>query len=247
MGKRNFQRSAAQRGMLKLPICAPRGFAVGLRGATVSSPQSGLETMCFAGSKLFHNEEDHMKHSTLSILCPVAILSFGLAAPLAMADGRRANATVSFGAWQTDPPLDRFPINSPVNRNEHQLIPHKVKIKAGGTVNFIIGGFHQVIVYGPGTEPGDVDANLMTPSTGVPLNVALIDDPENRIYRGLDPSRLHLVDPVVGNPSIGVRDRVEVVHFPKPGTYLVICGIQGHFVNDGMFGFVKVRPEDDDD
>jgi hypothetical protein len=31
--QRNCQRGAAQRGMLKLPICAPHGFAVSLRGA----------------------------------------------------------------------------------------------------------------------------------------------------------------------------------------------------------------------
>jgi hypothetical protein len=31
--QRNCQRGAAQRGMLKWPLCAPRGFAVSLRGA----------------------------------------------------------------------------------------------------------------------------------------------------------------------------------------------------------------------
>jgi len=34
------------------------------------------------------------------------------------------------------------------------------------------------------------------------------------------------------------------VFFPKPGIYLVICGIRAHFVNDGMFGFVTVLPND---
>jgi uncharacterized cupredoxin-like copper-binding protein len=44
-----------------------------------------------------------------------------------------------------------------------------------------------------------------------------------------------------------VQDRVEVVQFTKPGKYLVICGVHGHFFNDDMFGFVKVRPAEDDD
>lgn len=187
-----------------------------------------------------------MQRVSLSII--VALLCLGLTSSPALADeGRRINATISFGAWQTTPPLDRFPIASPRDRNEHQLIPNEVKIKAGGSVNFIIGGFHQPIVYDAGTESGDIKAALTNPSTGVPANVPLINDPNHRIYRGLDPSRLHLVDPVTGNPSLGVQDRVEVVHFSKPGTYLVICGVQPHFVNDHMFGFVTVLPKGKDD
>jgi hypothetical protein len=141
--------------------------------------------------------------------------------------GILANATVSFGQWQTDPPLDRFPDLNPIPRNQHQLVPNEAIIKAGGSVNFIIGGFHHVLVYGDGTKPGDINANLtIAPTAGGP---PLINDPNNRVYRGLDPSLLP-------------QDRVEVLHFPKPGRYLVICGVQPHFVNDNMFGFVRVLP-----
>ena len=35
------------------------------------------------------------------------------------------------------------------------------------------------------------------------------------------------------------QDRVEVVHFPEKGLYLVICGVLPHF-DDGMYGWVKV-------
>lgn len=136
--------------------------------------------------------------------------------------GPLANATVSFGQWQTDPVLDRFPGNSPINANHHQLIPHEAVIRAGGSVNFIIGGFHHILIYDNGTKPTDINAALANPAFGL-----LIDDPNNRIYRGLDPRPLP-------------QDRVEVVHFPKPGRYLVICGVRPHFVNDGMFGYVNV-------
>src|SRR6267378_597896 len=107
-----------------------------------------------------------MRHSTLSIMYLVAMLCLGLAAPLAMADdGHQASATVSFGQWQTGPAagpppvleLDRFPNLSPRLRNNHQLIPNEVTIKAGGSVNFIIGGFHHPIVYdGEETQPDDI-------------------------------------------------------------------------------------------
>jgi len=33
----------------------------------------------------------------------------------------------------------------------------------------------------------------------------------------------------------------------KPGRYLVICAVHPHFVDDGMFGFVKVTEQDRDD
>jgi len=190
-------------------------------------------------------EEDEMRHSTLSIICIVAIFLVGLAVPSVIADdSRRANATVSFGSWQTDPPLDRFPTLSPRDRNHHELIPHEVTIRAGDTVNFIVGGFHNPIVYDDGTQPGDINFLHTTPSTGTPPNVPLIDDANRRIYRGQDPSRQSLLQ---GQPAVSTQDRVEVLFFPKPGTYLVICGFQPHFVNDHMFGFVRVLPREERD
>lgn len=146
-------------------------------------------------------------------------------------NGSQKNATVSFGAWMTSPPPghDRFPnISNTRLFNHHVIIPELARIKAGGTVNFIIAGFHQVIVYDDRTQPGDIDTSItvfptMQPPTPPP---PLIADPDRRIYRGLD-------------PSLQPADRVEVVHFDRRGTYLVICGVLPHFVA-GMFGFVKV-------
>lgn len=180
--------------------------------------------------------------------------------------GPMASATVSFGAWPADPanPLDRNPNRSPGSRNSHQLIPHEVTIKAGGTVNFIIAGFHWIAVYDNGTEP----SNIVLPAP--PSN--FIDDPNNRIFRGLHPGALTIlttfqpsappaltpvvIPAVAAGPgfapsppffALGVRDRVEVVQFPKPGRYLVICLLRDHFVNPvsgefEMFGHVKVLP-----
>ena len=180
-----------------------------------------------------------MKRLRLSILCSVAILAIGLTTYLAFAreghsnhaspspalDGPLSNATVSFGAWMT--PLDRFPNSSPGASGHHVVIPQVATIKAGGTVNFIISGIHQVIVYDAGTQPGDINTGLTTPTTGTPAGIPLINDPAHRIYRGPDPTLIQL------------RDRVEVVHFANPGTYLVICGVLPHFTA-GMYGFVRV-------
>ena len=183
-----------------------------------------------------------MKRLRLSILCAAAGLAVGLGTYLVLANNQHAhkmsvsaasadngplsNATVSFGSWMT--PLDRFTVPPPPSANHHELIPQIATIKAGGTVNFIISGLHNVIVYDNGTQPGDIDTSLLTPPA--PPLPRLIDDPDGRIYRGPDPRAL-----------LPTLDRVEVVHFANPGTYLVICGVLPHF-NQGMFGFVTVLP-----
>jgi plastocyanin len=197
-----------------------------------------------------------MKRARVSILCATAILIAGLATYLVLANVYNprknnvsaaqehahskhqqkdadtnslslpilANATVSFGAWMASAatPLDRFANPTSGAGNLHELVPQLALIRAGGTVNFIIAGLHNVIVYDDGTKPSDINTALIVPESAPPL----IDDPNRRIYRGPD-------------PRTQPRDRVEVVHFDKPGTYLVICGVLPHF-NEGMYGFVKV-------
>jgi hypothetical protein len=95
-----------------------------------------------------------MTRLRLSIICAVAILAIGLTTYFAKArdghpdhasgsqalSGLLSNATVSFGEWMT--PVDRFPNNSPREANHHELIPKVATIRAGGTVNFIVAGFH---------------------------------------------------------------------------------------------------------
>jgi hypothetical protein len=154
--------------------------------------------------------------------------------------GPLASATVSFGQWDTTTTVDRFPNQSPRTQNGHFLIPSEVTIKQGGSVNFIISGFHHVLVY-RGLKPSDINISLTVPPTlgGPPL----INDPVGRVYRGLDPS----VFPVLpgSTPPVVMQDRVEVVRFPNRGTYLVICGVLPHFFDAAtgqfvMFGYVKV-------
>jgi plastocyanin len=143
--------------------------------------------------------------------------------------GPLASATVVFGAWRTDLALDRYPNVSPGAANAHVVTPHQATIKAGGSVAFVISGLHQILVYGPDVSPDSINAQIIRPSTGTPSGAPLINDPANRVYGGLD-------------PSTQPRERTEVVHFHAEGKYLVICGVQPHFVNDQMFGWVRVLP-----
>jgi hypothetical protein len=172
-----------------------------------------------------------------------SVLAAGVAVPAAAAtkqeehkhtllEGLLANATVSFGGWpgplpdgkefdRNNPPLPP-PAPPP---NLHAMVPHIATIREGGTVNFIIAGLHQVIVYGDGKKPEDV---VTTPVIVPGIPPPVINDPDRRIFRG--------ILPVTGVPF----DRVEVVQFTRRGLYLVICGIRPHFVNDDMYGWVRV-------
>jgi hypothetical protein len=167
-----------------------------------------------------------MKRTTVSLIWVLGFIGLSPIGSLATA---AETATVSFGQWETDVPLDRVttPVPAAGASNHHELIPDVVTliIPGDGAVNFIIAGLHNPQVYDDGTQPEDINVQSVLPGAAG----GIIDDPNNRLYRGLDPN-------VPTNP----RDRVEVVRFSKPGTYLVICGVLNHFVNDAMFGFVKV-------
>jgi plastocyanin len=156
-------------------------------------------------------------------------------------DERRTNHTVSFGHWLPTPvtaPIDRFAADpNPRALNGHALVPHTIRIQVGDTVSFVIGGFHNLLIYGPGTQPDDIDRTNLILSTPPPPFPPLINDPRNRLYRGLDPR------------TQATQDRVEAVGFNTRGKYLVLCGVLPHFFDAAtgqfiMFGFVDVRKDD---
>ena len=111
-------------------------------------------------------------------------------------------------------------------------------------MNFIIGGFHLIAIYDDGTQPEQINRTLVIESAGFP---PLINDPNKRIYMGLDPRTMppYVPAPMTMPISAFVQDRVETVQFAKRGRYLVICGVLPHFFNETtmqfeMFGFVRV-------
>lgn len=143
-----------------------------------------------------------------------------------LVDGPLAHAVVSFGQWKSTPALDRFPNNSPRTANNHKLLPYTATIKAGGGVTFQINGVHLLLIYGPGTTLDSISRTIVEATAGPPPFPGFINDPLNRIYRGLDPRPLP-------------QDRQETVNFADKGTYLVVCGLVPHF-DEGMHGWVKV-------
>ena len=166
---------------------------------------------------------------------------------------KRAHVLVSFGQWDADParPIDRWPINEEIEtrtRNIHSHLPFEAEIDAGGAVSFIISGFHQILIYGPGRELADVKlaaTGLILPPFG-PFP-PLVNYATDRVYRGLDPRVLQYVPlPAVPMSTIPagaanpVVDRIESVTLKEPGRYLVICGVKPHFDTD-MHGYINVK------
>lgn len=136
----------------------------------------------------------------------------------------RLVATVAFGVGLNTA--------QPGNAANHHVLPKTIKVRRGGVVNFVVAGFHQVMVYFPGVTPETIAIPL-----GAPL---FIDDTKNLYYRGIAPAGGPPPGtPATGNPS-NASNRVEPVAFADPGDYLVLCNVRGHFL-DGMWAWIKVR------
>ena len=162
-----------------------------------------------------------MKRWTFSIICAVAALTASMMPATAKGDDwsdsddrQKLSVTVSFGAG----------LNTGLGAPNQHIMPPTIRVAAGGVVNFVVGGFHQIFVYNPGTGPNDI----MVPDTGT-----FIKDLNNLFYAGMDPT---------GQPQA----RVESVSFSDPGTYLVICNVRSHFLNQ-MFAFVQVGDDEGGD
>ena len=194
-----------------------------------------------------------MKLKTIGLICFLTFVGINISAFSLMADDRRSdNANVSFGLWDPNKddlngaPLDRLVGDPPMGVGvEDIIVPQRVTIKEGDSVNFIIGGGHVLTIYGDKTKPEDIDASLIEPATNCPTTAGgVINDPNNRIYRGPCFSTSFGTTPTT---TITRRDGVEVVQFTKPGTYLVICARKNHFIDSNgkfqMFGFVRVLRE----
>jgi hypothetical protein len=197
-----------------------------------------------------------------------SIVATGFAMPALAAQGEHnhkpmsgplATATVSFGYWPQVPadgrvnggnrfkePLAAGPAGQ---ANGHAVLPYEAKIKAGGTVNFIVAGYHLIAVYAPGIALEDIDASKFADPLPIPPGPTnqgppLIDDETGRVYFGLDPRKAplaaNIMPPPVAPPPYS-QDRVEVVHFPNPGRHLVICAVLPHFL-ERMHGWVNVVP-----
>ena len=163
-----------------------------------------------------------MKRSrTISMIGAVCTFSLAVAtSAVSAADDNQLSVTVAFGRG----------LNTAGAAVNNVVIPDTIKLKENGVVNFLVAGFHQIVVY----NPGKTDDEVVVPGTGT-----FIDDTNNQFYSGIVPAGGPGALPITTDPS-NARNRVESVSFPGPGTYLVICNVRNHF-NGGMFAYVQVH------
>lgn len=130
----------------------------------------------------------------------------------------------------------------------HAILPNRIKVKAGGVVDFGVAGFHHIVIFnagvtlddlivaGGGVLPSFAPVFVIQPDPALPIDVpALVD---KVYYRGLNPAGGPPLTPTTTNPS-NASNRSEPVAFLEPGTYLVICNVRPHLLN-GMLAYVKV-------
>jgi hypothetical protein len=193
------------------------------------------------------------------MMCVVILFGIGLTASLVRAnEDDRLSVSVTFGRG-----LNTAQAGNAVN---HVVLPDKIKVKQDGVVHFLVAGFHQIVVYKPGTRAEDIVVPPPPPPGGNPF----INDLTNVFYLGINPvggplntpaTPVLVPPPGVGDTRSNAQNRVESVGFPAdegvvanmvvspkaaPGVYLVICNVRGHFL-DGMYAYVKVKAEGEDD
>jgi hypothetical protein len=140
-----------------------------------------------------------------------------------------STATMKFGMDHLGSP---FPPGSGHDASAHakdNIVPRTVVIDRNGSVRFELPpSVHQVAIYRPGTEPGDIDTTILAPAgLGCPP-APLINDPTNRLA-------------VLGAQACAGGPTVLNYTFTLPGRHLVICTFLPHFVNVQMYGWVNVR------
>src|SRR5215813_4769564 len=197
-----------------------------------------------------------MKRRTLSMMCIAVLSCVGLTASRGMADDdQHQSVAVAFGRG-----LNTAQQGNMVN---HVMLPDDVTIKLGGVVHFLVAGFHEPVVFKPGTDVDDV--KKIVPATATFILDPTKPKPADVFYLGINPAggnpptQATPANPIVAGSDTrsNARNRVESVGFPakdgknrttgvvlsekaEPGLYLVICNVTEHF-NDGMFGFVEVK------
>ena len=179
----------------------------------------------------------------------ISVLALSLAGSGVQAkDKVPGRITVSFGTGNNNA--------QPGNTPNHHIIPQEFKVSIGhakkldgtvvvvpATVNFVVSGFHWVWAYKDGVQLDDV----VVPASGTFVNYEVVIGGVSNVFaKGVFPGTPPAFADGTALPLSSAQNRTDSMAFSTPGKYLVICNVRGHFV-DGMYAWVKVVDEDDDD
>lgn len=184
----------------------------------------------------------------------VSVLALCLAGPVKAKDKDKdktpGSITVSFGAGLNTA--------QPGNALNHHIIPQEFRVRitkarnlngdvlvVPATVNFVVSGFHWPWVYQNGVTLAEVKDNLPAAGTFVNYEVVTLGV-SNVVAKGVFPGNPPTFANAAAFPLSATQNRTEAIGFSTPGRYLVICNVRGHFV-DGMYAWIRVVDDDDDD
>jgi hypothetical protein len=182
----------------------------------------------------------------------VSILALSLAGPTVKAkDKTPGNITVAFGTGLNN----RQAGNTP----NHHIIPQQFKVRitratrlngdvvvVPATVSFIVAGFHYPWVYRPEVTLQEVVDHIPAAGTFVDYEVVTLGV-SNVFAKGVFPGTpANGFADAAPFPLSGAANRTDTFAFSTPGKYLVICNVRGHFM-DGMYAWIKVVDDDDED
>ena len=89
-----------------------------------------------------------MKRWIASIVTMTTLLGIGLTIfPAVAEDDNKLSVPVAFGRGLNTA--------QPGNLVNHVIMPNAIDTKLDGVVHFLVAGFHQIVVYKPGTQPED--------------------------------------------------------------------------------------------
>jgi len=131
-----------------------------------------------------------------------------------------SSATVRFGNPTAGSFIPGEVENGSFNAQDN-MIPRTSVISQDGEVTFDIAGFHQPMIYEPGTRPEDIDVPAFPPDP-------TIDESEGLVEAG----------PPLGTEGEWTTDEGT---FSAPGKYLVLCNFTPHFAFAKMYGWIDVK------
>ena len=142
-----------------------------------------------------------------------------LAVPIVSA-GPDGTTTVRFGNPTAGSFVPEEFENGSFNAQDN-LIPRTSVIAEDGTVTFSVAGFHQPMIYEPGTTPADIDVPQFPPDITIDEQDGLVDE----------------------GPPLGFQGdwTTDADTFSTPGKYLVLCNFTPHFAFAKMYGWVQVK------
>src|SRR4051794_31286923 len=195
-----------------------------------------------------------MNSRTRASAVAVSVLALSLGASTAKADDKDkvpGSITVAFGAGLNTA--------QPGNTPNHHIIPQEFQVRitkakkldgtvvfVPATVNFIVSGFHWPWVYNPGVSVAEIKA-FTDVHPGLFVNYEVVTAGVSNVFaKGVFPGTPPTFADRGALATSGDMNRTDSFGFSMPGQYLVICNVRGHFI-DGMYAWIKVVDDDDDD